>query len=98
MFSFIEDRTQEVELLKFAKLEAECNKHNIREAEKLEDELKSDGSIHKTRMKQRVTIVNRWKKEQKALKKFFIAHRKEGNKHDNKRYSYRTGITNNRWC
>ena len=35
MFNFIGDRESEISLLKFAKLEAQCNKHNVAEALKL---------------------------------------------------------------
>jgi len=96
MFEFIEDRASEIALLKFAKLEASCNKHNIEEAKKLEPILKKDGSIHKTSMKRRDTIIRGWEKEIEKLRKFFKEH-KIGSKHNDwKRYKYKRGITNNR--
>ena len=90
MFGFIKDREQEIALLKFAKLEAKCNKHNIAEAKKLSPDLRANNEIHKTKTKERQVIVNRWIKEQKNLKKFFVAHQKEGTY---ERYKYRKTVT-----
>ena len=99
MFDFIANREQEIALLKFAKLEASCNKHNIQEARKLEPVYKTDGTIHKTKAKQQQTIINGWIKEQKKLKQFFLSHQYEGDKNDYKRYKFRKGITDTRtWC
>ncbi len=95
MFKFIQDREQEISLCHFAILEAKYNKHNIAVAEQLEDVLKSDGTIHKTKTKQRASIINKWKLENKKLKNFFIKHK--DNKHEYKRYAFRRGITDNRW-
>ncbi len=96
MFKSIGSREQEVALLKFAKLEAQCNKYNIQEAKKLEPVYKSNGEIHKTKMKQKDTIINGWIKEQKKLKQFFIEHQHKGSTNDWKRYKYKTGVTDNR--
>ncbi len=96
MFSFIKDREQEIALLKFAKLEAQCNLHNIEEAKKLDPILKKDGSIHKTNMKKRETIIKSWEKENKKLQKFFKEHKIKGEDNDYKRYSFRSYVTGNR--
>ena len=94
MYTHIFDRGQEIDLLKFAKLEAQCNKHNIEEAEKLEVSLKADGTVHKTKEAEKKAIINRWKKENKALKKFFEERKKPGKK--NGRYTFRRNITDTR--
>ena len=93
MFKFIRDRQQEISLLRFAKLEAECDKHNIEEAMKLDPIVKANGELHKTKMKQRETIIKGWEKEIKNLRKFFEAHKKSGKLNDYKRYSFRTGVS-----
>jgi hypothetical protein len=96
MFEFIRDRQQEIALLKYAKLEAQCLKHNIEEARNLEPILKKDGSIHKTKMKHRETIIRGWEKEVKKLRKFFNEHKTGGKPNDWKRYKYKERITNGR--
>ena len=95
MFKFIQDREQEISLCHFAILQARCNKHNIAVALELEDILKSDGAIHKTKTKQRTSIINGWRKENKKLKTFFIEHKDKRNGY--KGYAFRRGITDNRW-
>ena len=77
-------------------MEAQCNKHNIEEALKLEQDTKRDGTPHKTKNKQRATIINKWKKEQKQLRDFFLSHQKERDSGDYKNYKFRRGITDNR--
>ena len=99
MFDYIKDREQEIALLKYAKLEAQCLKHNIEETKKLDPILKKDKSLHKTKMKQRETIIRGWEKEIKKLRKFFNEHKTGGNKNDYKRYKFRRGISDGRtWC
>jgi hypothetical protein len=75
MFRFIRDRQQEIALLKFAKLEAQCLRENIEEAKKLPPITKKDGSIHKTKMKEREATIKRWEKEIEQLRKFFNTHK-----------------------
>jgi hypothetical protein len=96
MFTHIRDREQEIALLKFAKLEASYLRENIEEAKKLPPVLKKDGSIHKTAMKQRETIIKRWEKEVEKLRKFFNSHKTGGRPNDYTRYNYRAGVTDNR--
>jgi hypothetical protein len=93
MFKFIGDRKQEVNLLHFAKLEAACNKHNVEEARKLEVEYKKDGSIHKGKADLKARTIRKWIKENKALKKFFLAHKKP-RKYDE--YRYKRNVTDRR--
>lgn len=96
MFNHVKDRDQEVDLLKFAKREAACNKHNIKEAMKLEPDYKKDGSIHKTKTAERKATVNRWKKEMRQLKEFFVKRQYEGSIGDYVRYSYRREYSESR--
>jgi len=96
MFEYVKDREQEIALLKFAKFNAQCLKHNIEELEKLEPIYKSDGTIHKTKMKEREVLKRRFENEYKRLKRWFNEHKMKGESNDYKRYSYRGGVSDNR--
>lgn len=74
------DKMDKMLMLQRCKLEIECLKYNIESVKELPPITKSDGSVHKTKMSIRTSLIKKWENEVKIFQSWFDEYKMKDKK------------------